>query len=262
MDAALVTRYGPPEDSPGPINTSRSAIMNIDKDVDILLETCLRGDRDEVRSLVDQFTRESATPDRILLDVVIPAIEKIVQIERADQADIVAVNVMMRSMRLVVNRLTEKLSGPGIVGPTRRILLGCGASMTEEFQAEIVARLLEIDGHDVRFAGSGIPADELLAEIGSFRPDLLLLYAASASDAPDIRSAIDRVQEIGSCPDLQIVVAGGVFGRTPGLAEEIGADLWAETPDDLRIAIVEEATRRAIPEQRTVGRARRISKAA
>ena len=236
--------------------------MNIDKDVDLLLETCLRGDRDEVRSLVDRLTETHATPDRILLEMVIPAIEKIVQVERADQADVLAVNVMMRSMRLVVTRLIGQLPRSFAAVPSRRILLFCGSAMTEELQAEIVASLLELDGHDVRFAGSGVPADELLAEVGAHRPDLMLLYAASASDAPEIRGAIDRVQEIGSCPDLQIAVAGGVFGRTPGLAEEIGADLWAETPDDLRVAIIEDASRRAVPEQRTVGRTRRIPRAA
>ena len=87
----------------------------------------------------------------------------------------------------------------------------------------------------------------------------MLLYAVASDASP---RAIDRVQEIGSRPDLQIAVAGGVFGRTPGLAEEIGADLWAETPDDLRVAIIEDASRRAVPEQRTVGRTRRIPRAA
>ena len=72
--------------------------MNIDKDVDLLLETCLRGDRDEVRSLVDRLTETHATPDRILLEMVIPAIEKIVQVG-GRIGGVLAVNVMMRSMR-------------------------------------------------------------------------------------------------------------------------------------------------------------------
>ena len=236
--------------------------MDIDKDVDILLETCLRGNRGEVRDLVDRLVLGSTTPDRILIDTVVPAIEKIDRIERADQADIVVVNVMMRAMRLVVNRLVEQLPAASGSRPGRTILLACGSAMTEELQGEIVAGLLEREGHEVRFAGSGIPADELLSEVGSRRPDVLLVYAASASDAPEIRATIDRVQEIGSCPDLQIVLAGGVFGRTPGLAEEIGADLWADRPEDLLVALIEEASQRAIPEQRTVGRTSRISRAA
>ena len=32
---------------------------------------------------------------------------------------------------------------------------------------------------------------------------------------------------------MQIVVGGGIFNRAAGLAEEIGADLWATGPDDL-----------------------------
>lgn len=32
---------------------------------------------------------------------------------------------------------------------------------------------------------------------------------------------------------MQIVVGGGIFNRAPGLAEEIGADLWATSPREL-----------------------------
>ena len=134
--------------------------------------------------------------------------------------------------------------------------------MIEELQAEIFTAVLEHDGHVVRFLGGGVPVDEILEEIGSNRPDVLLLFASSASDAPGIREIIDTIRTIDSRPDLQVVVGGGVFRRAPGLAEEIGADLWADDPVDLRIALVEEAERRSFPEQRTVGRARRLPRAA
>ena len=88
------------------------------------------------------------------------------------------------------------------------------------------------------------------------------VVASSASDAPGIREIIDTIRTIDSRPALQVVVGGGVFRRAPGLAEEIGADLWADDPADLRIALVEEADRRSFPEQRTVGRTRRLPKAA
>ncbi len=237
--------------------------MPIDTDVDLLLERCLRGDRGEVRDFVDHLLVEHA-PDRLLIFGMLPALERVQQLDRADAASQSAVNVMIRALRLAAARVIERLDPTPLdpeLGP-RRIAIHSGCSLIEELQGEIFAAVLEHDGHVVRFSGGGVPADEILAEVGRDDPDLLLLFASSASDAPAIREAIDTIRTIDSRPDLQIAVGGGVFGRAPGLAEEIGADLWADDPEDLRIAIVEEADRRAFPEQRTVGRTRRLPRAA
>jgi hypothetical protein len=48
-----------------------------------------------------------------------------------------------------------------------------------------------------------------------------------------------------------------VFNRAEGLAEEMGADLWASSPMELVELMLEEPARRAGCEQRTVGRRRR-----
>ena len=79
------------------------------------------------------------------------------------------------------------------------------------------------------------------------------MFGSGPSDLPMIREIIDTINEIGACRDLQIVVGGGVFNRAEGLAEEIGADLWAEHPLDLIDVMLEEPTRRASADQRTVG---------
>ena len=54
-----------------------------------------------------------------------------------------------------------------------------------------------------------------------------------------------------------IVVGGGVFNRAYGLAEEIGADLWAGDPLELVQVMNECPQRRMTGSQRTVGRKRR-----
>ncbi len=241
----------------------RSVAMPFDTDVEHLLERCLRGDRGEVRDYVDHLLVEHA-PDRLLMSVMLPALDRVQQLDRQDGASQAAVNLMIRAMRLASGRVIEQLDPTPLdatLGP-RRISLHCGTSLVEELQGEIFAAVLEHDGHIVRFSGGGVPADEILADVGRNDPDVLLLFASSATDAPGIREVIDTIRTIDSRPHLQIAVGGGVFRRAPGLAEEIGADLWADEPEDLRVAIVEEADRRAFPEQRTVGRTRRMPKAA
>jgi len=237
--------------------------MPFDTDVEHLLERCLGGDRGEVRDAVDHLLLDHPADD-LLMNVMLPALDRVQQFDREDGASQAAVNLMVRSLRLAVGRTIERLDPTPLdatLGP-RRIALHCGTSLIEELQGEIFAAVLEHDGHVVRFSGGGVPADEILAEVGRTDPDVLLLFASAASDAPGIREVIDTIRSIDSRPDLQIAVGGGVFRRAPGLAEEIGADLWADDPVDLRVAIVDEADRRAFPEQRTVGRTRRLPKAA
>ncbi|MHC4615117.1 MAG: hypothetical protein ACYTAU_16265, partial [Planctomycetota bacterium] len=105
-------------------------------------------------------------------------------------------------------------------------------------------------------------ADEVLAEVGARNPDILLMFASAPGDAPHIRKLIDTIRGIDAHPQLQIVVGGGVFNRAEGLAEEIGADLWAKSPAELLEKLFEEPARRATPDQRTVGRHRRSSRSA
>jgi len=87
---------------------------------------------------------------------------------------------------------------------------------------------------------------------------VLLVFGAAASTVPYTRLLIDNLHDIGVCPNLQIAVGGGVFNRAEGLAEEIGADIWARDPEELIQVMNEQRGRRMTSDQRTVGRKRKI----
>ncbi len=60
---------------------------------------------------------------------------------------------------------------------------------------------------------------------------------------------------------MQIMCCGGIYKRAEGLAEEIGADLYApDAAEAVRVA-GENPDRKATVDQQTVGRTRRIRKA-
>ena len=56
----------------------------------------------------------------------------------------------------------------------------------------------------------------------------------------------ELVRLIATHPDMQIVVGGGIFNRAPGLDEEIGADLSANSPRDLLEKLVSEGDARNV----------------
>jgi methanogenic corrinoid protein MtbC1 len=104
--------------------------------------------------------------------------------------------------------------------------------------------------------------DEILAQVGQVEPDVLILFSSAPQDLPSLRALIDQLHEIGTCPKMQIVVGGGVFNRAPGLAEEIGADVWATTPVELVAAVTNKSRQRMADGQRTVGRRRKPARSA
>lgn len=239
--------------------------MQYDMDVERLLELALQGERTQLRNFIDEcLNRKNLEPGEFLSEVISPALTRIEACRREDRATAAAIAIVMSSLRLAAGRVIERMADtPNVdLEHGRRILLFCGQGAAEQLDAEIMTAELEMDGHEVRFGGSNVPSDEILTDVGAWSPDVLLLYASCPSDAPGIREIIDTIREIGACPDLQIAAGGGVFTRAPGLAEEIGADIWADDAGDLRRAIIDDPDRRAIPEQRTVGRGKRLPKAA
>ena len=97
---------------------------------------------------------------------------------------------------------------------------------------------------------------QLFAQLGELKVEKLIVFGAIPATVPATRQLIDYLHDIGSCPNLQIIVGGGVFNRADGLAEEIGADLWANDPIELVQKMSAAPDRRMSDDQRTVGRRR------
>jgi len=196
---------------------------------------------------------------RLVTDLFWPTYEMIEKLYRSDQLTKVAHHLSTRLLRVLVDQNALLLSKQA--SRNRTIFAMCGPRDSDELGAQMAVDLLEQAGFDVSFAGGNIPNDEVLAVIHENKPDVLLTFASGANDLPEIRGLIDTLHEIGACPDLQIVVGGGVFNRADGLAEEIGADLWAGTPLELVESMISQSMRRAEVEQRTVGRKRKAKAA-
>jgi len=217
-----------------------------------LFEALINGDRPEARRIVDAARRVAPTFRDLVCDLFWPAHELLDKMHRSDQISTMSHHFATRLLRVIVDQTALTADREA---PTRRSVLAvCGPSEGEELGAQMAVDMLECSGFVVRFAGGGAPPDEILSHVNQTRPDVLLLFSSAASDLPAIRQMVDSLREVNACPSLQIAVGGGVFNRADGLAEEIGADLWASNPLELAERLIEEPERRAVEGQRTVGR--------
>jgi methanogenic corrinoid protein MtbC1 len=224
------------------------------------LEPLIAGQRDQVRKVIDEALACGVTAHELLVRLVWPTMELLQELHRDDRISIAALNLATRLNRMVADQLAARLPRMPLRG--KKVLIFCGNNEPEELGGQICADLFESDGWTVRFAGGGVPEDEVLKLIGEERPHLLVMFATLPAGVPGVRRLIDYLREVNSCPHMQIMCCGGIYKRAEGLAEEIGADLYA--PDAAAAVQVanQNPTRKATADQQTVGRSRRMRKTA
>ncbi len=224
------------------------------------LEPLLDGDRSACRLVVDAALADGAAPRDLLTGLIWPTMELLQSLYRDDRITISSLNLATRLNRSITDQLCAQL--PRSENNGQKVLIVCGDDEPEELGGQICADLFETAGYEVRFAGGGVPNDEVLKLIGDHRPNLLILFGTLPSGMPSARKLIDYLREVNSCPNMQVMCCGGIYKRAEGLAEEIGADLVAN--DAAHAVDVAKANpgRKATVDQQTVGRTRRIRKAA
>jgi methanogenic corrinoid protein MtbC1 len=83
---------------------------------------------------------------------------------REDRINVSMLNMATRLNRSLTDQLTAQLTRKESNG--KNVLIFCGNAEPEELGGQICADLFESDGYAVRFAGGGVPDDEVLKLIG------------------------------------------------------------------------------------------------
>jgi methanogenic corrinoid protein MtbC1 len=224
------------------------------------VQPLLAGDRVACRGVIEHAIFSGISAYDLLTKLIWPTMELLQTYYREDHINQSTLNLATRLNRSLADQVAAKLVRKE--SNNRKVLIFCGNDEPEELGGQITAELFESEGWTTRFAGGGVPEDEVLKLIGEFRPDLLVMFGTLPSGVPAVRKLIDYLREVNSCPDMQVMCCGGIYKRAEGLAEEIGADLYA--PDAATAVEVagSDPQRKATVDQQTVGRTRRIRKAA
>ena len=224
------------------------------------LTPLLAGDRNATRALIQTILDRGISQRDVLTNLVWPTMEHVQQLYRDDQIGIASLNLATRLNRMISDQLSSTL--PRGASNGKKVLIFCGNAEPEELGGQICTDLFESEGYTVLFPGGGVPDDEVLKLIGDFRPDLLVMFSTLPAGVPAVRKLIDYLREVDSCPNMQVMCCGGIYKRAEGLAEEIGADLYAPDAAAAVQIAAEHPSRRATVDQQTVGRTRRVRKAA
>ena len=228
--------------------------MNQELLIEQMFQMLVSGDRAMARRVSETAFDNGISAQQMTLDIYWPLLENVYTMYRQDQITQLAQQYATRTLSSLIAQAQPHYEVKE--SRDRSICMFCGNSELEDLSGRLVADILESEGYNVRFGGGNINYDDILAEIHGRQPEVLLLFASGPQDAPMIRQLIDHIRSINAYPNMQIVVGGGIFNRAPGLAEEIGADLWATDPTDLLNQLENNEHVRADLSERTVGRTR------
>ena len=214
------------------------------------LGTLLKGDRKACRTVIEESLQTGTPANSVYVDIIWPIMVEIEHLVRSDRITSSQEHLATRINRTIVDQLQNKL--PRRPRKNKKIVISCAQAELQELGAQIMADLFESDGWEVKFLGSGLTNDDILAFIHENAPDILLIYGSTPKQAPDIRRLIDTIRDINAWPNMRIMVSGGLFNRAEGLWQEIGADLFAATAlEAIQIASKDTPIE---PEARTINR--------
>jgi methanogenic corrinoid protein MtbC1 len=220
------------------------------------LKALLNGDRVTSRSVIEEALQCGVPANTVYSDIIWPIMIEIENLEKKDKITSVQEALATRINRSIVDQLQNKL--PRKAQVDKKVVIYSTATEQGELGAQMITDLFESSGWEVRYVGSGVTRDDLVEFTNSYSPDVLLIYGMQADKAPATRQLIDSLKNINACPDMKIMLSGGIFDRAEGLWEEIGADMYAETAAQaVQIASADEAD---IPKpQRTINRRKKKS---
>jgi methanogenic corrinoid protein MtbC1 len=219
------------------------------------LEHLFRGKRHDAHQLVVDAEDRGISASKLLKMIVWPAMEQIDRLYREDRIPVLVEHMATRINRMVADELHGMLAREPKDG--RRMVVACGEGETSELGAQIIADLFEAEGWTVWFLGAGVPNDEILQFAAKGKCDLLCIYGTVASGVASTRGLVDMVRNVGACDQMQILVSGGVFNRADGLCDEIKADMFAESINDIFQTVEEHPVRIPRPDMPEPGRRRK-----
>jgi methanogenic corrinoid protein MtbC1 len=193
------------------------------------LRAQLGGDRREaLRLIVDEGLGRGLSCEDVH-KVIRHAQTEIGRLWQEDRISIAQEHMATAISQLVLSHVYQYANPPAPNG--KKVMVACVEGELHEFPARLVADALDLAGFEVRYLGASVPHTGLLQLIEAEKPDLLVLSATMTFHVPQLRETVAQVRERWAT--LPLAVGGGACAFSPGLAEELGADLGGADAGEL-----------------------------
>jgi MerR family transcriptional regulator, light-induced transcriptional regulator len=171
----------------------------------LLVENLVRGDVRGAREIIASMAQEQPSPDRLIVEAVLPAMAEIGQRWESNEVEIFQEHLATEAFRSLLAGLPAMIQGAR-PKTGRTALVSCVPGDEHELIPLALATYLEIRGWMVKNLGGSLPASQIARAVAAFAPDTLFLTFTMLSRLDDALEVIERIhREPGHCR----VVCGG-----------------------------------------------------
>jgi len=182
------------------------------------------GEDKEVAALVQQALDQGMDPHEILHGGLIAGMDEVGKDFKADVLYMPEVLIAARAMHAGMGVLRPLLAESDAVG-AGKYLIGTVKGDLHDIGKNLVKMMLEGAGFETVDLGKDVRAETFVAAVREHQPKILGLSALLTTTMPEMKTAIEALEEAGLRDSVKIMVGGAPV--TAAFAEEIGADGYA-----------------------------------
>lgn len=194
---------------------------------DQLFEAMLKADRPAAVAVTDQFIAAGVPHDRIILDILDPALVRIGVLWEQESASLAQTFV---AAKIAEDVLLRCLPGAGAATPHRSpVVIG---NIEDDFHSlgrRIVGTFLRAAGWEVHDLGNDVPAEQFVDKAIEVHAVVIGVSAMMQTTALNIRKVRELIDARGLQGRLKLAVGGAVFNWRPDLVAEAGGDGTAQS---------------------------------
>jgi MerR family transcriptional regulator, light-induced transcriptional regulator len=195
------------------------------------LECLLAPDARAARQLIDDALTAGITASSLYLQVIAPAMHEVGRLWETSQVTVAEEHLATQITQVVMAGLGLHVYGGEPVGAGRVAVVSPSPGELHSLGGQMVADFLEAQGWVSLHLGPDTPAHELVSLVHERDAEVVALSTA----LPGHLLPVTRVcQLLRQLPRPPFIVAGGrAYGGDPARALAIGADAFAEDPEEL-----------------------------
>ncbi|MCP5043794.1 MAG: cobalamin-binding protein [bacterium] len=190
-----------------------------------LYEAILSGNKNAAEELTRQALEESADPQSLIDDAMIPAMDEVGRRFEEDEYFVPELLLSARAMKSaleIVNPLLSKTGAPR----KGRIVIGTVQGDLHDIGKNLVSSLLQGAGFDVVDLGTDVSPEQFVTAVEENDADLLGISALLTTTMPSMKATIESLEAAGIRDRVKVLVGGAPLSQE--YADQIKADGHAD----------------------------------
>lgn len=192
-----------------------------------LEEVIMKGDEEKVSEIVENLLDEGVGAKEIIDEGIVPGMEKVGK--KFDKGEFFVPDMLV-SADAVEKGLTilEPLLKEEDREEEKRFLIATVEGDQHDIGKNLTRMVFQGSGYRVKDLGTDVPAEKIVKAIKDFEPDVVGLSALLTTTMKEQENSIEAIKNAGLRDKVKIAVGGAPV--TEEFAEEIGADVYGESP--------------------------------